>query len=300
VCRVNLVYIISAYRLPEQLVRLVTRLRTENATVLVHIDKKASPQVFGAISEGVRSLADVHLLDRHVCRWGGFGHVAASLDGIAAIVENGIPCDQAVLLTGQDFPLKSNEEIKARLGRDREYSFLSHFPVPDNDEWLPDGGLDRIDRWYFWFRGRRLQVPSNHGRGRLGSALTLISGVVPRRRFLPGLRPYGGSSYWCLSGDAVSFVHRYVRDHPEFVSFFRRVFIPDELFFQTILVNSELRNRIVNDDLRYIRWSATGSGPEVLLVDDLDRLRHTESLFARKFDQGADGRILDLIEEHLL
>jgi hypothetical protein len=101
-------------------------------------------------------------------------------------------------------------------------------------------------------------------------------------------------------GDAVSFVHHYVRDHPEFASVFRRVFIPDELFFQTILVNSELRNRIVNDDLRYIRWTATGSGPEVLLVDDFDRLRDTESLFARKFDQGADGRVLDLIEEHLL
>ena len=42
VCRVNLAYIISAYRLPEQLVRLVTRLRTENATVLVH---KAHSQV---------------------------------------------------------------------------------------------------------------------------------------------------------------------------------------------------------------------------------------------------------------
>ena len=54
-------------------------------------------------------------------------------------------------------------------------------------------------------------------------------------------------------------------DHPEFVSFFRRVFIPDELFFQTILVNSELRNRIVNDDLRYMRWTATGAGPEVVV-----------------------------------
>ena len=146
-CPVNLVYIISAYRLPEQLVRLVTRLRTENATLLVHIDKKASPEVFGAIAEGVRPLPEVHLLDRHLCHWGGFGHVAVSLDGIAAIVENGIPCDQAVLLTGQDFPLKRNDEIKARLGCDRGLSFLSYFPVPDNEEWLPDGGLDRIDRW---------------------------------------------------------------------------------------------------------------------------------------------------------
>jgi hypothetical protein len=46
----------------------------------------------------------------------------ASLDGLAAIVENGIPCDQAVLLTGEDFPARSNE-IKARLGGYREYSF---------------------------------------------------------------------------------------------------------------------------------------------------------------------------------
>jgi Core-2/I-Branching enzyme len=137
---VNLVYIISAYRLPEQLGRLITRLRTENATLLVHVDKKAPPEVFGVVAEGVRSLPEVHLLDRHVCEWGGFGHVAVSLDGIAAIVENGIPCDQAVLLTGQDFPLKSNDDIKARFGRHRGLSFLSWFPVPENEEWLPDGG----------------------------------------------------------------------------------------------------------------------------------------------------------------
>ena len=112
VCLVNLVYIISAYRLPDQLVRLVTRLRTENATLLVHIDKKAPPEVFGAIVEGVRPLPEVHLLDRHLCHWGGFGHVAVSLDGIAAIVENGIPCDQAVLLTGQDS--RSNATTRSR------------------------------------------------------------------------------------------------------------------------------------------------------------------------------------------
>ena len=65
-------------------------------------------------------------------------------------MENSDPCDQAVLLTGQDFPVKNNEEIKTRLDRHPGWSFLSYFPVPDNEEWLPDGGLDRIDRWYFW------------------------------------------------------------------------------------------------------------------------------------------------------
>ena len=112
------------------------------------------------------SLPEVHLLDRHVCDWGGFGHVAVSLDGIAAIVENGIPCDQAVLLTGQDFPLKSNDEIKARLGR------LAGFvpvvvPGPGQRGMAARRRLDRIDRRYF-VRGRSLQVPST--RGQEGSA----------------------------------------------------------------------------------------------------------------------------------
>ena len=80
----HLVYIISAYQLPEQLVRLVNRLRTENATILLHIDRRASVDVFGAVWESVRSLPDVGLLNRHDCHWGGFGHVAASLEGLAA------------------------------------------------------------------------------------------------------------------------------------------------------------------------------------------------------------------------
>jgi hypothetical protein len=192
---------------------------TVAAWLLVHIDKKAPREIFGAISEGLRPLPDAQLLDRHVCHWGGFGHVAASLEGISAIVQNGIPCDNAVLLTGQDFPVKSNEEINARLERYRGYSLLEYFPVPDNDVWPGDGGLDRIDRWYFWVRGRVLQMPNKNPQGRLRLALTLINGVVPRRRFLPGLQPYGGSSYWCLAGEAVFFVHHYVSDHPEFVSF---------------------------------------------------------------------------------
>jgi hypothetical protein len=79
------------------------------------------------------------------------------------------------------------------------------------------------------------------------------------------------------------------------------VYIPDELFFQTLLLNSELRNRIVNDEVHYMRWAAANArGPEVVRVDDFDQLRDTDMLFARKFDQGIDARVLELVEEYLL
>jgi hypothetical protein len=49
-----------------------------------------------------------------------------------------------------------------------------------------------------------------------------------------------------------------------------------------------------------MRWTVCGPGPEVLRFGDFDSLRDTDSLFARKFDQRVDGRVLELIEEQLL
>ena len=142
--RVNLVYIISAYRLPEQLVRLVTRLRTENATFLVHIDKKVL-EVFGAVAEGVGSLPEVHLLDRHVPDK-GFVTWPCRFDGIAAIVENGIPCDQAVLLT--DRISRSRATTRSRLVSHSRRFILSHSWSRTTRNGCPTA-KDRIDRRYF-------------------------------------------------------------------------------------------------------------------------------------------------------
>ena len=298
---VNLVYIISAYRLPRQLLRLVTRLQGEGTTFLVHIDKKCDPAVFATAAEGLGRLPNVHLLERHVCHWGGFGHVEASLKGIEAIVERRLPCDHAVLLTGQDFPIKSNEFIQNTLGESADFSFLQNFPLPDVEIWPPDGGERRIAHWHLWIKGRHVELPHHTSTPRFASAVRAINALVPdRRSFLPGLRPYGGSGYWMLSREAVLHVHNFVRQHPEFVSFFRRTLVPDELFFQTLLMNSELRQRVKNDDLRYIDWSAQHSSPAVLTVDDFHSLRASHALFARKFDEGIDSDILDLVEECLL
>ena len=43
--------------------------------------------------------------------------------------------------------------------------------------------------------------------------------------------------------------------NPDYVRFFEHVFVPDELFFQTIIMNSPLRDTVENDDLRYLDWS---------------------------------------------
>lgn len=282
-------YVILAHKLPHQLVRLVERLQTASATFLIHIDAKAGREVVDPIRSGLDQMENVHFLRSHVCHWGEFGLVTASLEGIRTIVEQRMPSDQAVLLSGQDFPIKRNDEISDVLGRAGDRSYLGYFPLP-YDGW-PYGGMNRVDRWYVRLRGRRVELPPASVANRLGG---------PRRPFLPGLQPYGGPMQWSLSAEALAYVYDYVQQHPAFVRFFRRTLIPDELFFQTLLLNSPMATRVINAELHHIEWSPGADHPNVLTVEDLPRLQTSEALFARKFDSGADADVLDLIEEHLL
>jgi Core-2/I-Branching enzyme len=82
------------------------------------------------------------------------------------------------------------------------------------------------------------------------------------------------------------------------VRFFEHVFVPDELFFQTLVLNSPHRDSVVDANLRYIDWSTT-PGPKVLRTDDLEALLGSGMLFARKFDETVDAEILDLLDRHI-
>lgn len=276
----RLAYIISAYKQPELLLRLVRQLDDEGATFMIHVDRRAEPGAFERVLDGCAGMPNVYFLARHRCRWGDFGHVRATLKGIAGLLERDVSFDHAILLTGQDYPIKSNERIRGFLARYRGRSFMAHFPLPTT-EWT-NGGLARIERWHVRLRGRHLALP------------------IPRR--VPGrLRVFGGSSYWCLTREAVEYVHGFTTSNARSVDFFKHVDVPDELFFQTILMNSPLAATVVDDDLRYIDWKDPDAGsPSVLGVDDFPELAASSKLFARKFDLEIDAEVLDRIDRELL
>src|SRR5262245_7722903 len=101
----HLAYIISAYKYPLQLLRLIQRLDSSSSSFFVHVDQQTDQGVYDEIVAGLRRHSNVHLLKRHHCEWGGFGHVAATLKGIAEISKTGTSVDYVILLTGQDYPI---------------------------------------------------------------------------------------------------------------------------------------------------------------------------------------------------
>jgi len=266
--------------------RLLRSLRTEPSSFFLHVDRKSDTCVFEQIADELRDIPNVQFLKRHACYWGGFGHVAATLEGINVLSHSRSDFDYAVLLTGQDYPIKSPSQIAAFFQEHQGKLFLDNFSLP-SDEWT-NGGMDRVRFWYLRLFQRPVRFPP-------------APSPLPRRTPPKGLKLFGGSSYWCLTRECVEYVSQFVSERHNVVRYFRYVDVPDELFFQTIVMNSPFRDAVINDNLRYIDWKDPDAGsPAVLTKADFPALATSSKLFARKFDIGVDARVLDLIDEELL
>jgi hypothetical protein len=272
-------YLIRAHTAPEQLARLVTRLDDGDVRFYVHVNQLTEDAVFADMRSRVDG-ANVVWLPRVACYWGGFSLLQATLVGIEAILASGDLPEHAVLLSGQDYPLRPPAEIEAHLQARSGRNLLHHFRLPA-EEWAGEGGgLNRLRYPHFErvrYRTRLLRLP------------------LPRR--LPaGLEPHGGMALWALTGETLAELMRLLAERPELLRFFRRTKMPDETFFQTVLLSSPLAETVDNELLHYLDWSDGSAHPKVLTAADLPQLRASGKLFARKFDAAVDSEILDLLD----
>jgi hypothetical protein len=304
----RIAYIISAYKAADLLIRLVHRLHTPTSIILIHVDKRTDHKQYTEMIVGVKHLTNVVFLKRHNCHWGDFGHVRATLKGLAYLCDGNVNFDHVFLLTGQDYPIKPNTYIESLLSKESGREFLSYYVFP-NKAWGENGGMRRIEQWHFRFledwpvKFLRAFVHFPSEREFNSKVKSLIYSSVNKlfaKRTLPGnMKPFGGPGYWCLTRACAEFIHDFVQKNSRFIRFFRYVDIPDEIFFHTIILNSSFAPNVVNDDLRCIDISE-GRGPRIWQKRDLEILAQSNGLFARKFDSAVDREILDMIDAKLL
>lgn len=89
----NIAYIVLAHRYREQLIRLVSRLNADNVSFFIQFDKGSDDGEYQRMAGGLSHLSNIHFLERRKCRWGGFEHARATIDGIAAVLETNIPAE---------------------------------------------------------------------------------------------------------------------------------------------------------------------------------------------------------------
>jgi hypothetical protein len=276
---VRIAYVVVAHHLPRQVCRLVRALHTPDTSFYVHIDRRAGRDCRRRVARDLATVPRVRMLPSHRCHWAGFSILRAELKGLHAALEGGDRFDHLVILSGQDYPVASNARIAERLALAGGDSFLQHSPLPDPA--FPHDA-NRYERWHvpawdYHLPNERIRLP------------------VTRRMPL-GMTPFRGLAFGALSRRAALHVRAVLRDEPRVLRFFRTVYAPDEMMFQTILLNSPLAGTIRNEPLHHTDWSADGSSPATIGPAGLDAAVRSGMLFARKFDEGRDPGILDRLE----
>ncbi len=283
-------FVVLAHRAPEQVARLAARLAP--SLVLVHVDASLVRDQAARFRALLERTPNASILPAHRSGWASWGLVEAALEGVRAAVGGG-GHSHVVLLSGQDYPLRSGEALRRFFAEHVDTTFMARWPLPSH-LWGARGGMDRLRPWQRPWRGRRVRLP-----------------VWPR---LPrDLELYGGSMYWALTAGAAADMLRLAARRPELVRFYRRTWIPDEMFVPTLVMNSRSRAGVANEGLTYIRWpNAGGPHPAMLGAEELPALRDAArgpsevggrarcKLFARKFDMARDPAALDAIDRELL
>lgn len=294
----RLAFVVLAHRAPDQVARLITALRDPASRIYLHIDSRADLAAFSRAIEG----ADV-ILRRRPTRWGGPELVDVVLDGLAQSLTDG--CDYVLLISGQDFPLRTPREMTAFLGGTPDRSYIEHWSLP-YDGWRL-AGRDRTDFYTFDFLGRRETcIPAGEDVSHLSWSGRLLNRLLrlrtigkPPRRTPAYVRPVGGSQWLNLSRSAVQHIVQFTEDHPDYRHYHEHTLAPDELFFHSLLLGTDFadEHEIVNDNLRYMVWPpGAAPHPRVLTMADLPAMRSSHALFARKLDADVDAALLTELE----
>ena len=270
--------VVLSHRGPAQVARLVSRLQGRDTIVAVHHDPRGEPL-------RLRPSSSVALVPHPVpCPWGRPGINLAIRKSLEWLRANVPGLSWALLISGQDYPIRTMEAIEDELAAARCDAFVRHLRV-DGDP------ADDVHRWQATTRQRYLY------RRRLPASARSVRLPWPRRHpFHDGFRLYAGEQWVNLSAAAV---HK-VLESPmsdTLLRYLRRSPNADEAWVGTMVLNGDPELRVVNDRRRYVRWSGGGSAhPAVLGPDDLPALRESDAFFARKVDPVAWPRAYEMLD----
>ena len=193
-------YIIIAHKNPAQLVRLIDRLDTDGVSFFLHISKNADKGFFDKTKELLKNKHNCVFLNREIIYWGHFGIIKATLNGFDQI--QGKDFDFTVILSGQDYPLKNNQEIIDTLSSYKGMQLLEYAQFPWEDK------VERWERYHFVLNNKHYVYPPYNNKGRLFSlGNSLLSPFITQKRDFPEeYVPYGGSFWCCLSKNALEYI----------------------------------------------------------------------------------------------
>jgi hypothetical protein len=262
-------YFIMLHRLERQFEWLLSALWNPHDLFLIHVNKTAPQPLDNAIRALCANLSNIRFLPRAPTSWGGWSLVERTIEALRFLCRDSHEWKYFINLSGQDYPMRPLSELREFLHEHDGQNFLQirHLATEPFH-------VRRRLHWYCVERNGQLQrLP------------------IPNfRALLADVQWYGG--FWgILSRD---FCEWLLED--ELTEVYRRALrhtkIPDEFFFQTLLMRSPFADSWDPNPRRYLEFEPRSPSPKTLTARDLTAVMASSAFFARKFDEAVDVEIL--------
>lgn len=242
--------------------------------VFIHLDGSVSDtareRYMAAVNEVVPQATFVHPVR---CEWGSWNLVEGTLSLVRAVVASGKPFTHVQLLSGADLPTQNIGYFGDFLLRNPDSDFIESVDVSVS-RWVVHGPEKERFHYYFPFNWRRQRKLFD-----MFFALQRFCGV--KRNIPCGIRPRLGSQWWTLRLATCRKLVEFLDQYPGVCRYFKKVLIPDECFFQSIVPHLVDSREIVPRTLTLYQFTGYGK-PFVFYDDHLEMLVEQPFFFARK------------------
>ena len=244
--------------------------------VVVHVDKPVDKRTYDSFVAALADLDMVKFSARHRCEWGTWGIVAASQAASELLLASFPQVRHVYLASGSCLPLRPVKELRRYLDHRPNTDFIESATTADVP-WTVGGLSDERFTLRFPFSWKR--------RRRLFDRYVEFQRKIKFRRKIPiGLVPHMGSQWWCLTRRTLSAILQ-DPDRASYDAYFRKVWIPDESYFQTL--SRIYSQHIESRSLTLSKFDFQGK-PHIFYDDHLQLLRRSDCFVARKIWPFAD------------
>lgn len=285
-------YLLLAHTYPKYVENLCNVLKWK---IYVHLDKRQNMKDWEPIVKDKKNIKFVS--NRIKINWWWWSMIQWTLNWLKEIYPSLKEDDHVVIISWQDYPIKNSVEIDKYFQLVKGKSIVN---VYDDEDW----NNNLVKRYHWWYY-RDLNIPRwidnifhflwwiFYDVSNLKNPITVyiierfLNLFLPKRRYLiDKFKIYWGSQRMALSTKHVKYLLDYVKtkEGKKVSNSYERVLIPDETFFHTLLLNSKYKNEIINESLWYIDWKSWPEYPRILRLEDYEKMKKSNKLFARKFD----------------
>lgn len=262
----------------------------EKNDIYIHIDAK----IRNIDIEEIRNIckkSNVYFIDQSKIYWGDYSMVDCTIQLLKAAIKK--KYDYYHLISGADLLLKSQNDIEKFLEKNNGVEYIHFCDLEGIKE-----SEERVKKFYF----------TKYQRGKIGKVISVINKTsIKIQDFLKyernkNLEISKGSNWFSITD---YLANKIVEEEIWIENTFKGVMNPDEHFLQMFIINKKINIKLyehygtnkLKNSLRDIDWER--GRPYVFREADFDELIESNLIFARKFDEKIDNKIVDMIFKYV-